>query len=1122
MAASRASTASVVAVLVCHDGESWLPEVLSSLRALTVPPGHVVAVDTGSTDATPRLLEEATGGPVDEVLTLPAATGFGAAVDAALDAAGEADTWVWLLHDDSAPEPDCLAELLDAADLDDSVAMLGPLGLDRDDPRLVLDAGLSLDATGSVQSGLAAIELDPALVDAELLTATEVLAVSTAGALVRREVFDQLEGFDGELSIGGEDVDLGWRLNAAGHPVLSVPRARMRHAAALRSGGRAPDASGTTWRAAQRSHGVRTFLVNVGVVSFVLGVPRLLVCSLVRALGYALLRRGTDALAELVVARQLLTGRMGLRAARASRARITPDPQRTRGLLTSRLTRARNAVGGAFAALVRDRVRRDLVLGRDRRAHAAPARAVLSDLPGDGALGAPATRRRHAGLRRAGLPVVVAVEPEPPTSTPRPSPRPRDVDATPERELLVVPVDRAGVARELLLAPAVVLTVLLVLFAFVTHGLVAEVPRLGAGLHGGRLLAADGLGATWSEYLASWHPQHGGTGSPAPPSLLVLGIVGGVLAPVGGPAAVLLLLSVFHAPLAGVAAYAASRRLPVSRTWRALAAGAYAVIPTATVSAAQGRVDVLVAHILLPPLLAGIAAVLGLARLTPMATRTGHWLGVACLTALGLTALGAFSPLMHVVLVVLALLGFVLEPGEVRRMPRRTAGLAAIVVLPVLCLLPWPTVLVENPEILVHGLGARVVEDPAGLAVALLSPDGSVSLIGGLIVAAAAYALVRSPSRAAVPGLVVAVVGWIAAVLVSTLPLSPVWGGPVTVGWAGAPLLLVATGLLWVVLATGRKRWSSRWTALSTVTAAALCGLLVVLAASSSVAGRSGPLRTADAAGDPTSQTAGVGLLVEPGPQPPRLVEGGQPRFGDDELVPAGNAVEWLRGVERALRSGDADRVRSAIAAAAARDAAWVGVPSEVAADVRAVAGELVQAEGRLADGTEVLRVQLPNSPVALLGPDLARQARLTSTPPPQGRSLPVEAVPPNVAVRVSDGGPGRVLLLAAENEPGWAATVDGREAPLATAWGHQVAVPLPPTASEVTVSYSELPRTTLLVVQAAAILFAVLGALPDRRRTARPRSVPKLSSEQESSPAAAPDTNVVQEPSMTSGSRPR
>jgi hypothetical protein len=82
-------------------------------------------------------------------------------------------------------------------------------------------------------------------------------------------------------------------------------------------------------------------------------------------------------------------------------------------------------------------------------------------------------------------------------------------------------------------------------------------------------------------------------------------------------------------------------------------------------------------------------------------------------------------------------------------------------------------------------------------------------------------------------------------------------------------------------------------------------------------------------------------------------------------------------------------------------------------------------------------------------------------------------------------------LLLGTENEAGWHAEIDGRSAPLATAWGHQVAVPLPEHSTEVRVSYTELPRTTLLVVQAAAILFTLIGALPTRRRPQGDRVAP-------------------------------
>ena len=75
----------VVAVLVAHDGADFLPRSLAALEALDPAPDAVVAVDTGSTDATAALL--ASSSVIDLVVTLPAATGFAAAVHAGIEAA---------------------------------------------------------------------------------------------------------------------------------------------------------------------------------------------------------------------------------------------------------------------------------------------------------------------------------------------------------------------------------------------------------------------------------------------------------------------------------------------------------------------------------------------------------------------------------------------------------------------------------------------------------------------------------------------------------------------------------------------------------------------------------------------------------------------------------------------------------------------------------------------------------------------------------------------------------------------------------------------------------------------------------------------------------------------------
>jgi GT2 family glycosyltransferase len=93
----------VTVLLVGHDGERWLEAVLDALAGQTRPPDRVVAVDTGSVDATPRRLRDRLGDRA--VLAASPTSGYGEAVALGLAALPDpdADDWVWLLHDDSAP-----------------------------------------------------------------------------------------------------------------------------------------------------------------------------------------------------------------------------------------------------------------------------------------------------------------------------------------------------------------------------------------------------------------------------------------------------------------------------------------------------------------------------------------------------------------------------------------------------------------------------------------------------------------------------------------------------------------------------------------------------------------------------------------------------------------------------------------------------------------------------------------------------------------------------------------------------------------------------------------------------------------------------------------------------------
>ena len=144
---------------------------------------------------------------------------------------------VWLLHDDSAPAPSCLERLLAAADAHPRTAILGPKALGWHDRRLLLEVGFSITGAGRRVTGLERREHDQGQHDDR----SEVHAVGSAGMLVRRDVWDALGGFDPQLPLYRDDLDLCWRAWRAGHEVRVVPDAVIHHREASAHGRRADD-----------------------------------------------------------------------------------------------------------------------------------------------------------------------------------------------------------------------------------------------------------------------------------------------------------------------------------------------------------------------------------------------------------------------------------------------------------------------------------------------------------------------------------------------------------------------------------------------------------------------------------------------------------------------------------------------------------------------------------------------------------------------------------------------------------------------------------------------------------------------------------------------------------------
>jgi GT2 family glycosyltransferase len=127
---------------------------------------------------------------------------------------------VWLLAQDTAPEPDALARLAAALETAPSVAFAAPKLVRWDDPTHIVSLGVTM-TRGGRSVGLADDEHDQGQHDAQ----EDVLGADVRGVLVRADAWRELGGLDPALGGADEGLDLGVRARLAGGRVALAPTA---------------------------------------------------------------------------------------------------------------------------------------------------------------------------------------------------------------------------------------------------------------------------------------------------------------------------------------------------------------------------------------------------------------------------------------------------------------------------------------------------------------------------------------------------------------------------------------------------------------------------------------------------------------------------------------------------------------------------------------------------------------------------------------------------------------------------------------------------------------------------------------------------------------------------------
>lgn len=338
----------VTALLVVHDGATWLPEVVSSLSSQTRSADRIVAIDTGSLDGSSKLLK----GARIPTITIERDAGFGEAIargveqlPAMIDGVEE---WLWILHDDCLLHPQALEALLAALANRPNVVMAGPKLLGWHDKTHLLEVGISIATNGARWTGLEPTEYDQGQRDG----VTEVLSVSTAGALIRRDVFEELGGFDRNLELFRDDVDFGWRVRVAGHSVVAVSDAIGYHAQASATERRTIDVKGALLHRPlllDRQNAAYVLLANSSAWTLPWIALQLLSGAFVRALGYLLAKLPGYASDELLAIVSLIIKPAELIAARRNRKQHRLISSRVvQDFIPSRFTQLRSSIARNF------------------------------------------------------------------------------------------------------------------------------------------------------------------------------------------------------------------------------------------------------------------------------------------------------------------------------------------------------------------------------------------------------------------------------------------------------------------------------------------------------------------------------------------------------------------------------------------------------------------------------------------------------------------------------------------------------------------------------------------------------------------------------------------------------
>ncbi len=206
-------------VIALYNGAAYTEACLETLKVTTEVRHELVLVDNGSTDGTGELL----AGMEPEASVIRNGENLGFARANNLGARAAKGEFLLFLNNDTLPHSGWLEAMIDEADSDPRVGVVGAKLLYPDDQR-IQHAGIEMiDGTPDH------VFRNAGAADPGVNEARDLDMVTGACLLIRRDLFERLGGFDEGYVNGVEDVDLCLRARDLGYKVRYCPGAVLEH-----------------------------------------------------------------------------------------------------------------------------------------------------------------------------------------------------------------------------------------------------------------------------------------------------------------------------------------------------------------------------------------------------------------------------------------------------------------------------------------------------------------------------------------------------------------------------------------------------------------------------------------------------------------------------------------------------------------------------------------------------------------------------------------------------------------------------------------------------------------------------------------------------------------------------